>query len=117
MLRRVFYILVRILCIVHRLYIICIYETQEKPYIKGREVRRFSGVRMIRKTRVNEYKRNPTRFKHTTLYFERSEGGVKPMFPIFLALWHWFSVMGMAKCRRLAGKPSACGYIIIDSIH
>jgi hypothetical protein len=30
---------------------------------------------------------------------------------------HWFSVMGMAKCRRLAGKPSACGYIIIDSIH
>ena len=31
--------------------------------------------------------------------------------------WHWFSVMGMAKCRRLAGKPSACGYIIIDSIH
>ena len=25
--------------------------------------------------------------------------------------------MGMAKCRRLAGKPSACGYIIIDSIH
>jgi len=20
--------------------------------------------------------------------------------------WHWFSVMGMTKCRRLAGKPS-----------
>ena len=27
---------------------------------------------------------------------------------------HWFSVMGMAKYRRLAGKPSACCYIIID---
>ena len=30
---------------------------------------------------------------------------------------HWFSVMGMAKCRRLAGKPSEGGYIIIDPIH
>src|SRR5215470_19443728 len=30
---------------------------------------------------------------------------------------HWFSVMGMAKCQRLAGKPSEGGYIIIDPIH
>src|SRR5215510_11048941 len=29
---------------------------------------------------------------------------------------HWFSMMGMAKCWRLAGKPSECGYSIIDSI-
>jgi len=43
MLRLIFYILVRILFIAHRLYIICICETQEKPYIKGREVPRFSG--------------------------------------------------------------------------
>src|SRR5215831_18075836 len=30
---------------------------------------------------------------------------------------HWFSMMGMAKCRRLAGKSSSRGYSIIDSIH
>ena len=24
---------------------------------------------------------------------------------------------GMAKCRRLAGKPSTCGLVIIDSLH
>ena len=30
---------------------------------------------------------------------------------------HWFRVMGMAKCRRLAGKPSYYGYSIIDPIH
>jgi len=30
---------------------------------------------------------------------------------------HWFSVMGMAQCRRLAGKPSYYGYSIIDPIH
>ena len=45
-----------------------------------------------------------------------------PTVNAYLKAWgldwrHWFSVMGMAKCRRLAGKPSACGYIIIDSIH
>ena len=43
MLRLVFYILVRILFTVHRLCMICIYETQEKMYIKEGEVPRFSG--------------------------------------------------------------------------
>jgi hypothetical protein len=27
------------------------------------------------------------------------------LFTLFLS-GHWFSVMGIAKCRRLAGKPS-----------
>jgi hypothetical protein len=26
-------------------------------------------------------------------------------FTVFLDQWHWFSVIGMTKCRRLAGKP------------
>ena len=56
MLRLVFYILVRILFTVPRLYMICIHETQEKPYIKGEMVPGFQGVRMIRETRVNEYR-------------------------------------------------------------
>src|SRR5215813_629303 len=31
-------------------------------------------------------------------------------YPSFFSPWHWFSMMGMAKCWRLAGKPSECGY-------
>jgi len=38
-------------------------------------------------------------------------------YPRFFSPRHWFSVMGMAQCRRLAGKPSYYGYSIIDPIH